>query len=136
MTCGRPSSCRAAERLRRRQFIRPNNGVGLVSVSAAPPAPDQPFVSKHDTRFRTFLTSGDLDLWTFQLKTCTKLTRALGNFYTHRLTDWRTAQIHNACGQRPEASISARTWGPDPTTFEPCRVHPITGSDQVLVEIC
>jgi len=33
--------------------------------------------------------------------------------------------------RRPEASVSARTLGPDPTTFEPCRVHPITGPDQV-----
>jgi len=31
-----------------------------------------------------------------------------------------------------EASISARTWGPDPTTFEPCWVHSITGPDQVF----
>jgi len=30
ITCGRPSSCPAAEDLRRRQQIRPNNGVGLV----------------------------------------------------------------------------------------------------------
>jgi len=30
MSCGRLSSCQAIERLRRRQEIKPNNGVGLV----------------------------------------------------------------------------------------------------------
>ena len=57
----------------------------------------------------------------------------LSVLYSNRV---RTLYGFQDIAARSEASISARTWGPDPTTFEPCRVHPITGPDQVLVEIC
>jgi len=59
--------------------------LNLQSVSE-PPALDQPPVSKHVRQicgiFFRFLTSGDLELWTFQLKIGTPFTHALGNVYS------------------------------------------------------
>jgi len=59
-------------RLRRRQWTR--NGVGLVCSRGG----IHPPVSKHDDKFWRFLTSGDIDLWPFQLKIGAPLTRDLG----------------------------------------------------------
>ena len=58
----------------------------MCSLQSAPepPALDPPPVSKHDARsLWRFLTSSDLDLWPFHLKTGIPLTRVLENVYTN-----------------------------------------------------